>query len=290
MDSILESIVEQKWDELLALDELIREMGGGRVCVGFKALEPEFAPTFKRIRRRGLLPPPVVVQELHSKTERKLSVDASVCSESGAANFNADTSRSNLSRDFEAEYAQLAAQPDIGLMKTELKSSWLNQTNNTSGAIVKKTVGFTDVVLDQQTGNGQADSRCEFESTKLFLILLVIIISIANSREDGIVSLMNGVENISDFYNTVRLPSYTDRVLYRSLPMFETHLKVDSFTSVEAALSSDHKPVQARFRLTLTPDPIKAIRVRPGRESAYVLQFNKLKVLFVSIIVFSIFI
>ena len=51
------------------------------------------------------------------------------------------------------------------------------------------------------------------------------------------------------FYHGKRLPSYTDRILYKSLPGFASQLLVDGFESVEAMTSSDHKPVRAFFRL-----------------------------------------
>jgi hypothetical protein len=40
----------QKWNELLALDELNRELAAGRVLNTFTALQPAFFPTFKRSR------------------------------------------------------------------------------------------------------------------------------------------------------------------------------------------------------------------------------------------------
>ena len=55
-------ITKEKWPELLALDELTREMAAGRVLCGYTALEPLFPPTFKRIREIG---------ERASETERQ---------------------------------------------------------------------------------------------------------------------------------------------------------------------------------------------------------------------------
>lgn len=47
-------ITKEKWPELLALDELNRELAAKRVLCGFKALTPAFPPTFKRIREMGI--------------------------------------------------------------------------------------------------------------------------------------------------------------------------------------------------------------------------------------------
>lgn len=49
-----------------------------------------------------------------------------------------------------------------------------------------------------------------------------------------------------------RMPSYTDRIVYKSLPGCESHLKVDSFVSAEDTLSSDHKPVIGSFTINTT--------------------------------------
>lgn len=46
-----------------------------------------------------------------------------------------------------------------------------------------------------------------------------------------------------------RIPSFTDRILTRSLPRFTGNLVCDSFRSVEEADTSDHKPVQGLFTL-----------------------------------------
>ena len=49
------------------------------------------------------------------------------------------------------------------------------------------------------------------------------------------------------FYDRKRIPSYTDRVLTRSLPRFQSHLELLSFISLEDVETSDHKPVKASF-------------------------------------------
>lgn len=54
------------------------------------------------------------------------------------------------------------------------------------------------------------------------------------------------------FYDKKRTPSYTDRILYRSMPAFAGNCVAESFVSFEEVLTSDHKPVRATFCLTPT--------------------------------------
>ena len=48
-------------------------------------------------------------------------------------------------------------------------------------------------------------------------------------------------------YVTKRIPSYCDRVLYKSLPGFEPSIRVTEYEACTAYDSSDHKPVRAGF-------------------------------------------
>lgn len=54
-DEILRLVKEERWAELLKLDELTREIAAGRVLDGFTALKPCFPPTFKRTKQVGML-------------------------------------------------------------------------------------------------------------------------------------------------------------------------------------------------------------------------------------------
>jgi hypothetical protein len=58
--------------------------------------------------------------------------------------------------------------------------------------------------------------------------------------------------NVGEFYDEKRIPSYTDRVLYKSLPAFTQNLKLISFQSCEDVPSSDHKPVVTAFTVKTT--------------------------------------
>lgn len=54
---------------------------------------------------------------------------------------------------------------------------------------------------------------------------------------------------VADYYDHKRMPSFTDRILYHSLPAFTSKLSPLLFDSCEATDSSDHKPVFAKFIL-----------------------------------------
>lgn len=54
-------------------------------------------------------------------------------------------------------------------------------------------------------------------------------------------------------FNPQRVPSYCDRVLYKSLPGWKSNLQCTSFDNVEAIATSDHKPVVAQFTVYTTP-------------------------------------
>ena len=54
LDRVSHMIENEQWDEILALDELNREVHAGRALRGFRALQPSFPPTFKRIRHREI--------------------------------------------------------------------------------------------------------------------------------------------------------------------------------------------------------------------------------------------
>jgi hypothetical protein len=65
----------------------------------------------------------------------------------------------------------------------------------------------------------------------------------------------NGIgngSNVGEFYDEKRIPSYTDRVLFKSLPAFTQNLKLISFQSCEDVPSSDHKPVVTAFTVKTT--------------------------------------
>lgn len=75
------------------------------------------------------------------------------------------------------------------------------------------------------------------------------------TRELIIDELQLGVKNdynIEEHYNHARLPSFTDRILYKSMAAFSDNLHNTFFHSCEATTSSDHKAVMAGFTINVT--------------------------------------
>eukprot|EP00428_Durinskia_dybowskii_P069926 CAMPEP_0170390526 /NCGR_PEP_ID=MMETSP0117_2-20130122/19194_1 /TAXON_ID=400756 /ORGANISM="Durinskia baltica, Strain CSIRO CS-38" /LENGTH=646 /DNA_ID=CAMNT_0010646579 /DNA_START=65 /DNA_END=2005 /DNA_ORIENTATION=+ len=132
----MDMVVAEKWEDILALDELNREIAAGRVLNNFTALQPSFPPTFKRTRQESI----------------------------------------------------------------------------------------------QRIANGAKGGK-EWD-------LLPEICSDAKRA-------------VSTFYHHKRIPSFTDRILFKSLPAFKSNLVNHFFESCEQAVSSDHKPVRAGFEVTL---------------------------------------
>jgi hypothetical protein len=63
-------------------------------------------------------------------------------------------------------------------------------------------------------------------------------------------------------YNPKRVPSYTDRILWKSLPLREKDLRCTDFSAIPQITSSDHKPVRATFEWT-RPAPLSKQLICP---------------------------
>lgn len=70
-------------------------------------------------------------------------------------------------------------------------------------------------------------------------------------------------------YTSKRIPSYCDRVLWRSLPSLSGNVKLEELASYSSITSSDHKPVSAGFQLSLTAP----VQLGPGN-SGPILRFS----------------
>jgi C2 domain len=145
MNKIYKLICEENWEELLQLDELNRELAAGRVLQGFTALQPNFPPTFKRLRKASIMQIPS--DENHS---------------------------------WDISYHDMLP---------------------------------SKVSLDNVENDEQADNA------------------------------------VTKFYDKKRLPSYCDRILFKSWECYEGNLNCEFFESCELVTSSDHKPVRASFTL-----------------------------------------
>ncbi|CAN0150235.1 unnamed protein product, partial [Scytosiphon promiscuus] len=62
-----------------------------------------------------------------------------------------------------------------------------------------------------------------------------------------------GVRGETAGYSAKRIPSYTDRILWKSLPGHASNLELLQFVSFPEITSSDHKPIHAAFSVRLTP-------------------------------------
>lgn len=134
----MDMVVNERWADILALDELNREITAGRVMNNFTALQPSFPPTFKRTRNVSILP-----------------------SHQGV-----------------------------------------------------KSAKNWDLLADEEGA----------DASKV----------------------------VSKFYHHKRIPSFTDRILYKSMPTFSANVKNMFFESCENAVSSDHKPVRAAFEVKIS--------------------------------------
>ena len=72
-------------------------------------------------------------------------------------------------------------------------------------------------------------------------------------------------------YFKQRVPSFTDRVLHRSAPGAKACLSLDTFAATPSLVTSDHKPVFARFKLTAPP----AVHPQPEAEALLRCGHNK---------------
>jgi hypothetical protein len=86
-------------------------------------------------------------------------------------------------------------------------------------------------------------------------------------------------DRIDNFYDPKRIPSFTDRILFKTLPGFKENITAEAFESCEGAISSDHKPVRAAFQIETTGGA-KAVRVKQEHRAhgAFTLQINNLRV------------
>jgi hypothetical protein len=54
-------------------------------------------------------------------------------------------------------------------------------------------------------------------------------------------------------YNPKRIPSYTDRILFKSFPGFRDRLDTFAYDSAPGFTSSDHKPIRGMFEIAPSP-------------------------------------
>lgn len=77
-------------------------------------------------------------------------------------------------------------------------------------------------------------------------------------------------------YNAKRVPSYCDRILYRSTAGYDACIHQEAFAAAPNLITSDHKPVWARFRISV-PETLDA-RQRRVEQTTKVAQLTKVAV------------
>jgi hypothetical protein len=78
------------------------------------------------------------------------------------------------------------------------------------------------------------------------------IMKSSSPKTVGLNWIYSNAEGIKSYYHKKRIPSYTDRILYKSSVTFQNWVSPLFFESCENALSSDHKPVRAGFNLKIS--------------------------------------
>ncbi|CBN79626.1 conserved unknown protein [Ectocarpus siliculosus] len=73
-------------------------------------------------------------------------------------------------------------------------------------------------------------------------------------RAGRLLAGFQGIRGETSGYSAKRIPSYTDRILWKSLPGHAANLDLLKFTSFPEITSSDHKPIHAAFVVKLTPE------------------------------------
>lgn len=74
-------------------------------------------------------------------------------------------------------------------------------------------------------------------------------------------------------YNSKRVPSYCDRILYRSTAGYDACIHQEAFAAAPNLITSDHKPVWARFRISV-PETLAARQRRVAQPSKVVLRLR----------------
>ena len=96
--------------------------------------------------------------------------------------------------------------------------------------------------------NGKASAFLDFKS---YLCSFRLRLSEIHAPLLRVENDLNPVDTTEGYYSKKRIPSYTDRVLIKSLPGFEANRKAHKYEACHGVTSSDHAPVCATFSLNL---------------------------------------
>jgi hypothetical protein len=256
---VLQMVVKEQWEDLLKLDELEREMTAGRVLDGFTALTPKFPPTYKRLVGKGIKkyfssgadavdPVKNATTEVHPLTNFRYRVLTT-----GVRKIRRQKTRNprfvvNISRAGSVLAKSLQNGPVLKFGTTKTQTTRMNflkaqgRPANAPLRAAEMASSNESVSADQasesvmSSEDGAAPIHSEFDDINLTRAMS-----------------SNGISGATTLYVPDRMPSYTDRIAYKSQPRFagSDHIKPLFFESCEAVATSDHKPVRACFEITL---------------------------------------
>lgn len=230
---ILSLVAAEAWPDLLKLDELSREVQACRVLSGFTPAVPSFPPTFKRTRNRCIEP----IDQQTAGSRRWDLIDSDPSLYQPATDLPSAESSS--------------PHPPQRPSDMERSSSQLSEEDSDRAPPLSADPGMPGPpgLTPKPRGRGNGTFKFSNITNSLNSALGVGGASLSSTKpkKDATEFLPNN--HVHKFYDRKRLPSFTDRVLFRSLPRFVSNLTLESFQSIEKAESSDHKPVKAVFSL-----------------------------------------
>lgn len=233
ISEVLQMIEREQWEELLRHDELAREMAAGRALSGFTSLAPQFPPTYKRYRGKA------IDKYFGSKADSIAATAESAAEIHPLTHFRCRSELPRGSHTPPPNHSRklfLDRNWGVDLMRRSLQTYKQKAFDRSLQRNLKgNSALLKDISVSRETDPAPID-----------------VLSVKVSEDDRDAGLLRGSES-SEFYVTSRVPSYTDRILLKSLPRFSTpeHVKVLFFESCEAVVTSDHKPVRACFEVTV---------------------------------------
>ena len=274
---ILQLAEDESWDKLLELDELTRELKAERVLVGFTSLVPSFPPTFKRYRGKGIKGYYHTRRTSTKATsvDRRYSLSVGTGKEHPVRSLIVHGMGQSVRRVLNRRSVPHIGLRNRSVHDKPLANQ---DGNSAEESLQEPSEEGKRTSTEMQSNHGkQADSSCEPSSVHSEHQALSIskdsndasafdtndysgrvlnwefycnsVICSDDDERDGkwdprqdLVkesSLLSVESEIADHFAFIRLPSYTDRILYKSLPRFadETHIKVLYFESVEEMLT-----------------------------------------------------
>jgi hypothetical protein len=219
---------EQTWGKMHTFDQLREEMGARRVLSGFNETPPDFPPTFKRIKAGG------------KATDMPLEGDDAM---PGADPFAGTANK--RSKKSKRPSGMLSA------MTLAIKSAAPGKGADFGAAAQARCAGPT---IEEEEGEEEEEDEDDDEaspSIKRKSAQKRVSTGDAGDVIDGshlADDTGQAAERLTKLgYNSKRVPSWCDRVLWRSYPMCSC--VQTSYGAAEEVDTSDHTPVFATFTL-----------------------------------------